>query len=533
MINKAVLYTRVSSDEQKKKGFSLDYQEKHGREYALKHGLNIVKVFSESYTAKKPGRPAFNDMLQFVRKNKIEHLIFLKSDRASRNGVDSSALVYMAERDIFNIHLIQDNLCLNRRSRPTDFLVFEMNNIIANFYPRNLSVEVTTKLLEKAEQGYYPERSPVGYMRKPKEKRAYLQIDPEKAPYIKRIFELYSTGKYSYKTLAKQLRDEGFMISPAVKCGKSNIEDILNNPVYIGDFIFKGKRYYNANHEPIVSRELYSMCQDIIKSRTSGKSTKHDFTFSNLLKCSKCGCYLVGELKKGKYIYYHCTGNKGGNCKSKSYVRQEKVEQKVFEIFDQLRLSDATIELAKTCFINELKNQNQNVEERIIHLDSEIQKNKDRLDKLFNLYLDGKVDENLYDKKRTDIEKSLDDLILLRGACTKTSVELIKYSENLFELLKMSATIYSRLNNAKKRELLKMLCSNFYYDGENVVITIKKAFEPIVQIANLEKMGVKRQNSNFLKWVKTLIVTLQNRENILNIERFLTLKREFETVACL
>lgn len=88
------------------------------------------------------------------------------------------------------------------------------------------------------------------------------------------------------------------MISPAVKCGKSNIEDILNNPVYIGDFIFKGKRYYNANHEPIVSRELYSMCQDIIKSRTSGKSTKHDFTFSNLLKCSKCGCYLVGELKR-------------------------------------------------------------------------------------------------------------------------------------------------------------------------------------------------------------------------------------------
>lgn len=46
-------------------------------------------------------------------------------------------------------------------------------------------------------------------------------------------------------------------------------------------------------------------------------------------------------------------------------------------------------------------------------------------------------------------------------------------------------------------------------------------------------VGVKRQNSNFLKWVKTLIVTLQNRENILNIERFLTLKREFETVACL
>lgn len=530
-MNNAVLYTRVSSDEQKKSGFSLDYQEKQGRDYANKNNLNIVKVFSESFTAKKPGRPAFNEMMMFVRKNKVEHLIFLKSDRASRNGVDSAALVYMAERDVYNIHLIQDNLCLNRRSRPTDFLVFEMNNIIANFYPRNLSVDVTTKLLEKAEQGYYPERPPVGYMRKPNEKKAYLQINPEKAHYIKRIFELYSTGKYSYRDLAKILREEGFMISPAVKCGKSNIEDILNNPIYMGDFVFKGKRYFNAQHEPIISRELYSICQNIIKSRASGKSSKHDFVFSNLLKCSKCGCYLVGEIKKGKYVYYHCTGNKGGSCKSKSYVREEKIEKAILEVFEKLHLSKSMLEITKNAFIDEVKKQNTFIDEKISSLDNEIKKNKDRLEKLFNLYLDGKVDEKLYEKKTAQLESALDDFIIQRGAYTKSSVELLKYSENLFELFKMSATLYSRLNNEKKRELLKLLCSNFSYDGENVIITIKKAFEPIVQIANLEKMGVKFQCSNFEKWIKTLAESMNNRENILIIERFITLKNELDLIA--
>ena len=74
----AVLYTRVSSDEQRKSGFSLDYQEKQGRQYASKLNLNIVKIFSESYTAKKPGRPEFNKMLDFCKKFKIRHLIFLK-----------------------------------------------------------------------------------------------------------------------------------------------------------------------------------------------------------------------------------------------------------------------------------------------------------------------------------------------------------------------------------------------------------------------------------------------------------------------
>ena len=145
------------------------------------------------------------------------------------------------------------------------------------------------------------------------------------------------------------------MISPAVKCGKSNIEDILKNSIYMGDFVFKGKRYFNAKHEAIISRELYSICQDIIKSRTSGKSSKHDFVFSNLLKCSKCGCYLVGEIKKGCYIYYHCTGNKGGNCKSKSYVREEKIEKAILDVFEKIHLSKGMLEFTKNAFINELK----------------------------------------------------------------------------------------------------------------------------------------------------------------------------------
>lgn len=524
--DKAVLYTRVSSDEQRKKGFSLDYQEKQGRDYAERNNLQIIKMYKESYSAKRPGRPMFNEMLSFVKKNKIRHLIFLKSDRASRNGVDSAALVYMAEREEYNIHLIQDGLCLNHKSRPTDFLIFEMNNVFANFYPRNLSIEVTTKLLEKAEQGYYPERSPVGYERKPKLRKAYLQINPEKAPFIKRIFELYATGEYSYSSLAAKMREEGFMISPAVKCGKSNIEDILNNPIYMGDFVFKGKRYYNAKHEPIISRELYTICQNIIQSRIKGKASKHDFAFSNLLKCSKCGCYMVGELKKGKYVYYHCTGNRGGDCKKTSYVREEKVEEAILETLAKMQLSKNTLELAKRCFKNELESQNLYNEERLKSIDEEINKLKERSNKLFNLFLDNKVDEDLYTQKATEIESILDELILSRSALTKTGFELLKYSENLFELFKMTTTIYSRLSNSKKREFLKMLCSNFSYDGENVKITIKKAFQPLVKIAILEKMGIKRQCSNFLDCIKTLVNTMQQPENILILEQLTTLKSE-------
>ena len=490
--NEAVLYTRVSSDEQQKKGYSLDYQRKRGEEYAEQNHLNIVKTYREHYSGKRPGRPLFNEMLEFCKKKNIQNLIFLIHHRASRNGVDSAQLVYMAEYLNYNIHLIEDGLILNKKSKPTDYLIFEVSNCMSNFYPRNLSIEVRTKLLEKAEQGYYPERPPVGYMRKPNIKKAYLQINPEKAPFIKKTFELYATGNYSYKTLAKQLREEGFWISNAVKCGKSNVEDILNNPVYMGDFVFKGKRYFNAKHEPIVSRELYMACQNIIKSRTSGKCSKHDFSFSNLIKCSKCGCYLVGEIKKGKYVYYHCTGNRGGNCKKESYIREEKIEEKILQTLMLFRMNNDVFELAKRCFRDEITSRTKYDEERMKNLDIQISKMTERSNKLFDLYLDGKVDEELYLKKSSEIEANLNDLISSRSAVAKNGIELLRYSELLFELFKMSTDIYSRLDNSKKRELLKILCSNFSYDGENIRITIKKAFQPLVEIANLEKMEVRR-----------------------------------------
>ena len=358
MLLDCVIYTRVSSDEQRKSGYSLDYQKKQGEEYARANNLHVVKIYSEWYTAKRPGRPLFNEMLDFCKKNKIKNLIFLKSDRASRNGVDSANLVYMAEHLDYNIHLIQDRLILNNQAKATDFLVFEINNCISDFYPRNLSVDVSTKMREKAEQGYYPSRAPIGYENKRINHRSYLQINPEKAFYIKLIFDLYSSGQYSYMTLAAEMRQRGFKMSEKTTCSRRNIEDILNNPIYMGDFIWNGKRYYSGKHEPIISPELYTMCQRIIKNRTSGTVKTHDFIFTNMIKCKKCGCYMTAEIKKGKYIYYHCTGNRGGNCKRNSYIREQKIESAFIDVLKNLELKPATLEIVKRCLKNEMENQN-------------------------------------------------------------------------------------------------------------------------------------------------------------------------------
>ncbi len=522
-IDDAILYTRVSSDEQKKSGFSLDYQRKMGEEYAKMNKLNIIKVYAESYTAKKPGRPQFNEMVDYCKKHKVKNLIFLKSDRASRNGVDSALLVYMAEHLDYNIHLIQDRLILNSSARATDFLVFEINNCISNFYPRNLSVDVSTKMREKAEQGYYPSIAPIGYKNERINHRSYLQINPEKAAFIKMIFELYATRDYSFNTLAAKMREMGFKMGKKTPCSRRNIEDILKNPIYIGDFIWKGKRYYNGKHEPIISRELFVMCQRIMEERSTAHAQKHNFLFTNLIKCKKCGCYMVGEIKKEKYIYYHCTGNRGGDCKKGSYIRENVIEDAILDVLSNFELPTDALDIVKRCLKNEMESQNYYNETRIKELEKDIEKTKNRLNKLFDLYLDGEILEEIYKQKNKELQNMLDEYLLRYSSYTKTGVELLKLSEGLFELCKDAKKLYLRGNIEERRRLLKILCSNFYYDGQEVIIAIKKAFQPLVKIAYLLKLGRRCQNSNLKLYVNEFIKEIKENAETFNIVEINTL----------
>ena len=503
--SRCLIYTRVSSDEQRQKGYSLDFQYKELVEYCKKQGLTIVKHFTESHTAKKPGRPEFNNMLDYAHKNKISNLVFLKNDRASRNPVDSAALSFMAEHQGFLVHLIQDNLILSKMSRPQDFLIFEINNGFSNLYSRNLSVEVSSKMREKAEQGYYPSHAMVGYKTVKIAKRSYLKIDEEKAPYIREVFNLYSTGRYSYMTLAAEMRNRGFMISKCVKCGKSNIEKILNNPVYMGDFVWNGKRY-EGKHDAIISKELYYYCQHLIKEKTSTSRNIHrNFLFSGIIKCQKCGCALVGELKKGKYIYYHCTGNRGGDCKRK-YLKQDIAEKYFIEILKNLKVTDEGYELITKFVKDKVSEENAFAKEQIEQTQLKIDRTKERLNKLFNVWIDGKIDDDLYNKKSAEFQTELDALDYRLTSLNKSDIEVVNFSKKILELFKAAPDLYLRGSIESKQDLIKLLCSNFLWDGENITITIKKAFQPLVEIASLINGGAKEAKLELLiiKHIETL-----------------------------
>ena len=475
---KCLIYSRVSSDEQRQKGYSLDFQYKEEVQYCKAKNLEVVKHFTESHTAKVPGRPEFNKMIAYAKRHKIRHLIFLKNDRASRNPVDSATLSFMAEHQGFNIHLIQDNMVLSEFSRPQDFLIFEINNGFSNLYSRNLSLEVSSKMREKAEQGYYPSHAMVGYRTERIKKRSYLIVDETKAPFIRDVFNLYATGNYSYMSLAAEMRKRGFMISKCVKCGKSNIEDILNNPVYMGEFIWNGKRYI-GKHEPIISPELYYLCQKIIKEKTSTcRDNKLNFLFTGLIKCAVCGYSLVGEIKKKKYIYYHCMGRRGGDCKRRTYLKEKHAEEIFLNVLKRLQLSDEGMEIVQEQVREQVKRQTEINADRIQEVQKRINLINARLNKMFDMFLDGELEETFYNKKRDEFQYEIDSLNTQLTNLNNSTIDILEFSRKTLELFKKAPLLYLNGDIETKRELIKLACSNLLYDGENLTIIIKEAFQP-------------------------------------------------------
>ena len=108
--NQAVIYTRVSSDGQRAAGFSLEAQLDFLQEYAKKQKLEVIKVFTESMSAKDAGRIEFNKMLDFAKKRKC-HVLFEKNDRHLRNETDEATIIDLSVRQgLVTFHFVKDNI---------------------------------------------------------------------------------------------------------------------------------------------------------------------------------------------------------------------------------------------------------------------------------------------------------------------------------------------------------------------------------------------------------------------------------------
>src|SRR3989338_3594787 len=331
--NMAIGYGRVSSLNQEITGYSLPAQEKIIRDYAEKHSLEIGKriiLVAESASG-KVDRKKFHEMLDLVKKEGICNMIVESVDRLARNFREANKIDEWLMSDGRNrIHFIRGSTVMHKDSEYQEWFFYRMNLAAAEMGTKQISANVRKGQKEKIAQGGFPSKPPLGYRTTGERGHKTHEIDPEKAPFIKQMFELYSSGQHSLKSLTKLLEQEGLRNRSGRPIVKSRVAELLSDPFYYGDMRWGGEIYL-AGHKPLISKELYDRVQKIMHSKTTPKYRKHDFLFKQLMKCEICGGTITGEIQKN-HIYYHCNGYRG--CKRRISARGDVLEAQIIEVFD-------------------------------------------------------------------------------------------------------------------------------------------------------------------------------------------------------
>lgn len=481
-----VIYIRVSSKEQQLEGFSLDAQLKFLNDHARSKGMQVIHTYMDVESAKTAGRTEFGNLVEFLRQQQLlstsqrcQTVLVEKTDRFYRNVHD---LVTVRDLGV-EVHLVKEGVVMTPAARSHEKFVHGLNVLLAERMVDNLAEETKKGMLEKAQQGIWPSQAPIGYLNAegPNRKRVIVQ-DPGQAPLVRRLFEMYAEGVYSLKDACKLAADLGLRHRRSGnKLTKSALHDLLNNPIYYGDFVWKGV-LYNGSHKPIISKELFDMVQAALDKRSSCPTgrQKHNFLFQGMLTCGYCGCAVTADIKKGKYVYYRCTGNKGA-CPGKSakYSREESLDQQFAASLNRLQLDEEVVDWISRVMNDSSEAEQKQKECSITELEKSRKRLEDRLEKMYLDKLDGVLGDDEYKRLSNKFRSELTDIKFsierLRGEKQMQPIT----GKRILELAQKAASLYSEQISSEKRKLLLNVYSNSTLAGGTVTPNFKQPFNMI------------------------------------------------------
>lgn len=498
---KAVIYARVSSKEQEESGYSLDSQEKLLKEYALKNDFRVAKVFRVSESASgKQVRKTFNEMIQYATKHKIPIVLCEKIDRLTRNLKDAASVSDWINEDTERqVHFVKESFVVNKNTRAHENLVWDMKVAIARFYTNNLSEEVRKGQKEKVAQGWLPTKPPLGYKTIGEKGHITHAIDEEKAPFIKKAFELYSTGNYSVKALAEKMYKEGLRNVSGKKFGKSRIHATLSNPFYCGKLPWKGD-VFEGKQEAIISKELFEMVQKkLVRSNGNPQYQKHLPVFKAKIKCEECGGVIAWETQKGHW-YGHC--NHYRECSQKTYIRQEEIEKQVLPYLEKVTPKNPRVIEWLQAMMQE--SHQEEIEYNTTHregLNRIIRTADQRIENAYRDKLDGAMPASLCEKvmkeSTEEKEKAIGELGKLSAG--RTAYYEVGYALHEFSQHASAIFMNPKTEEEQKRMLLSFIFSNLTLNADKLGINYTLGFEFIAEwmpkinlIFELEESGSKK-----------------------------------------
>jgi DNA invertase Pin-like site-specific DNA recombinase len=339
MIVRVAAYVRVSTQEQKLHGISVDAQKAKLEAYAEEHGLKIVEWYvDEGVSGRKliKRRPELQRMIQDAEQGKFDRIIFIKLDRFFRSVAEYhecmkriSPVLWTATEEDYDLTTANGRLLVNMKLTIAELEADqggERINLVNDYkitagQPLTGSMPfcykiVTDEATEKKKIVKNPETEEMTY-----DMLRYFLTFQSSRKTLHYINDKYGTH-HSYNTLANLLRN-------ALLCG-----EYRGNPAYIED--------------PYIDKETFVKIQEILKKNVRQPKSRRTYLFTGLIKCPECGktlrsSYNFSNANRNLYQLYLCNYHKLHNrCGFKDVVFEGTVEKLLLKNIDQY-LKDAML----------------------------------------------------------------------------------------------------------------------------------------------------------------------------------------------
>jgi len=461
----AVVYARFSSHRQGEQ--SIEGQVAEAERYAATHNLKIIHIYADrALTGRNDNREQFQLMLSDAANKKFDALIVWKTDRIGRNKEDIALNKYHLKKNGVKIYYVAETI----PDTPEGIILESVIEGMAAYYSEQLSQNVkrgqrASALKAQSTGG----NRPLGYLTGPDKK---FIIDPETAPTVKLVYELYAKG-ITIAEIVKELNNRGLRTLRGRPFTHNSLRTVLKNEKYIGVYTYKDEIRLENAIPPIIDTDTFYKVQEMLKYNqrmAAHKNAKTEYILTEKLFCGKCGTMMVGvsgTSRRGKrHHYYACTNQKKKLCTKKA-VRKVWIENVVLDYIAELLKNDELLEFiaentyqyylsqnTETAYTEALKKALLDTEKSISNLMRAIEQG------IFNESTKNRMDE--LEKQKEELKSALTD--------SKLKMDLDLKKEHIIYFLHQFANMDYTDYNCKKRLIKIFINSVFVYD-DKVVLT--------------------------------------------------------------
>ena len=247
-MQKALVYCRVSTEEQAREGYSLDAQEKFCKKYAEDNDYQVIGVFrDEGKSGTNLNRPALQDLLDKCQRDKSISLVLVQeTDRLARNTKDHLTIrAILKKAGVALISVAQPMLDDSPEGMMIDTILASVNQFQSDINSR----KSRKGLQEKFDSGWWPGLAPLGYKNKVVKDKSIIVSDPATWVLVRKGLKMYMTGNYSAIEIADFLFEKGVVSRTGKRICNSRIADLLKNPFYAGILRWKEQERAGKNRK--------------------------------------------------------------------------------------------------------------------------------------------------------------------------------------------------------------------------------------------------------------------------------------------